>query len=297
MNKNKEKFITILAIAVLAIPFALTHSSNVNAVETSDAWTDYYHMGTSGNRSHPYVDAHNFTDISKKERKLIMSHFNSLFHDEVVPNWDYPKIEKVSDVNNGSYSQELFIPLTYTPKGVYGEVDPENNIGDRFLKPSVEKRLFSQLINLSHYNAMGVDHNANTHVWYTGVETSNWKVPMRDITYVDTTHPELSPTGVVNKPLGISITRTIKNTTDPLKPMPKQPIVDIDSTGYSTVTVYKYKHIKKGKRHISKLVKNGKIPSHSAFYVYGKSRGNLLRVGKNKYVKSNQIHRNIDSVY
>lgn len=128
MKKHNKKLMTLLATVMLTAPVAAISTQEVNAVETKDAWTEYYRMGDSANRSHPYSEAQSFIDISKKERKMIMNHFSSLFQGEIVPWWEYAKMENVSALNNGTYTQEIFVPLTYTPKGSSGS-DLEGKAG------------------------------------------------------------------------------------------------------------------------------------------------------------------------
>lgn len=279
-------FTTLLAVTILTSPIVSIHSQKVEAVETKDSWTEYFRMGTSANRTHPYADAQAFIDISKAERKSIMQHFSSLFQDQLIPAWYNAKIEKVSALNNGTYTQEIFIPLTYTPKG----------IADGYLKEEPKERLFYALINEPGEgmpNAIANDHYASaTHAFDDGVETNGWRLLVRDISY--TSQEKKNSRGLPStKPIGITITRTVKNGTDPLKPVPNHP-VDIDYAGSKPITVYRYKAVKKGKK---KLVKAGRIKAYQAFYVYGRTKNNLLKVGSNRYIYNSAIYKTESSVY
>lgn len=283
--KKKHIVTAFLAAAMLAAPIVNVNSQKISAVETKEAWTEYFRMGTSGNRIHPYTDAQNFIDISKAERKLIMEHFSSLFQDELIPAWYNAKIENVSALNNGTYTQEIFIPLTYTPKGVHGG----------YLNEEPKERLFNTMINESGSSSVQIanDHYASApRAFDEGIQTSNWRVLIRDISY---TNPlKKNSWGFPsNKPIGISITRTVKNGSDPLKPVANKP-VDIDYTGSKSVSIYSYKRIKKNKK---KLVKVGRIKPYQGFYVYGRSKNNLLKVGTNKYIYNRGIYKTESSVY
>lgn len=293
---KKHKLMTLLAAVMLTAPVAAMSTQKAGAVETKDAWTEYYRMGDSTNRSHPYSEAQSFIDISKKERKMIMDHFSSLLQGEMVPWWEYAKIEKVSALNNGTYTQELFIPLTYTPEGSSGNV--VDGKAQPYMNEEPKERLYDALINIPGGDAdyIGMGHYAGKSDVNPGIETSSWKLPLRDLTYDDQDESKMVNGIPSNKPIGVSIIRTIKNGTDPLKPVKAQ-VVDMDCTGKSAINFYRYKRVKKGRKHITKLVKAGLIPAETSFYVYGRAKHNMYKLGKNKYARIKEVYRAHDSVY
>lgn len=272
--KFKNRIAAIASAVVLATAgAAYLNNQKVNAVETATTYTEYYTM-PSVVRSHPYTSANNFADISKSERQDIRNHFSSLLMNGVLTLvWNNGKIEKVSPLQNGSYTQQIFLPITYTDRALDGSV----------LRESVKKHLYYTLVGGKddhQVDEVNWDHKKGTDGWQPGLEDNGYTLTTRDIAYTKVVGPTINGiTKVENRPFGVTITRTVK---DGIEQTPAKLTKSSKSTRLLKKNAYVYNAKGKRIKH-TKALKKGKRVT-----ILGK-KGKFVRIGKGRYIKKANI--------
>lgn len=268
----KNKIAAIAGAVVLATAsVACLSSQKTEAVETATTYTEYYTM-PSVERSHPYASANSFANISKSERKEISDHFASLLMGRLDLAWNNGKIEKVSPLQNGTYTQQIFLPIAYT----------ERSFDGNDLYPEIRKTLCDRLIGGNNINYAEVNwgHYKGAGGWQPGLEDNGYELTTHDIAYTKVVNPNKGADGVENRPFGVTITRTVKDGVEPTQ----APAKTKSSTTTRTLKKNAYVYNAKGKRiKRAKTLKKGKHVT-----VLGK-KGKFVRIGKGRYIKKANI--------